>query len=148
MKSIRDLTGVADFLTRPATEAAAQVCTDGDGHSARIVADKYAAWACAGFNRVSLNIEQIGRAAVGHWTADEYRETARWIAHWSLMYGIPIQHGRVSGLHVVRRGVVTHKSLGQAGGGHVDPGPHYNVDHAINLAKFYRGKLLAARRAH
>ncbi len=90
---------------------------------------------------MSLSIEQIGRAASEKWTRDEIRETARWIARWSKMHGIPIRKGAVNGGQVTRSGVVTHKMLGQLGGGHVDPGDRYPFDAVLNLARFYRAKL-------
>lgn len=136
-----DLLGVSNYLCLPSTEAASHVVTDGDGNSTRICGDQFAAWACAGFNRVSLNIEQVGVAATENWSADEYRETARWVALWSVRYHIPLRHGAVSGPNVKRTGVARHKDLGLIGGGHVDPGPHYDLEHVISLAKFYRGKL-------
>lgn len=96
---------------------------------------------CARYNAVSLGIEQIGRAGTEHWTRDEIRETARWIARWSVKFGIPIRKGAVSGGFVTRSGVVTHKMLGVLGGSHVDPGPRYPFDACLKLARFYRGKL-------
>jgi N-acetyl-anhydromuramyl-L-alanine amidase AmpD len=86
-----DLASIADWFDNPSAQASSHVCTDGDGNSARMVADEQKAWHVAGYNSVSLGIEQIGRAAQGAWQRDEYRETARWIAHWSRKHGIPIQ---------------------------------------------------------
>jgi hypothetical protein len=139
--SSRDLRGVADYLCRPSVQASSHVITDGDGNSARLVDDRAKAWTCAHYNGVSLNIEQIGRAASERWTRDEIRETARWVARWSKMYGIPIRQGAVRDGRVVRSGVVTHKQLGRLGGGHVDPGPRYPFTAMLRLARFYRGKL-------
>jgi hypothetical protein len=133
----RDLRGLAAYLGRADVEASAHVCTDGDGHSARMVRDRDKAWACAGFNPVSLNIEQIGYASEV-WKALEYKETARWIARWSKMYGIPIRKGAVSGVHVSRSGVVRHSDLGMYGGGHHDPGAKYDLHKCLDLARWYR----------
>ena len=137
----RDLVGVTDYLCRPDVPASTHVVTDGDGHSARNVRDGDKAWTCAAFNPVTLNIEQVGQAAQSSWARDEYRETARWIARWSKMYGIPIRKGRVSGSTVVRTGVLRHSDLGAAGGGHHDPGKGYDLEAVLSLAKFYRGRL-------
>jgi N-acetyl-anhydromuramyl-L-alanine amidase AmpD len=141
MGNSRDLAAVADFLSRTSVQASAHVITDGDGHSCRLVPDSAKAWHCANFNSISLGIEQIGRAASEHWHRDEYRETARWIAHWSKAYGIPLRHGAVRGLSVVRTGIVRHKDLGINGGGHVDPGPNYDLSEVISLAKFYKARI-------
>lgn len=136
-----DLIGCTSFLCRSSVEASAHVITDGDGHSARLVADEKKAWHCMKYNPFSLGIEQIGRAASEHWTRDEIRETARWIARWSKKFGIPIRVGAVNGGFVSRPGVVTHKMLGLLGGGHVDPGSAYPLDACLHLARFYRAKI-------
>ncbi|MGI8624185.1 MAG: N-acetylmuramoyl-L-alanine amidase [Solirubrobacteraceae bacterium] len=136
-----DLAGVAEYLSRTAVQASSHVITDADGYSARLVADSRKSWAQAAYNPMALSIEQIGRAASEHWKRDEYRETARWIARWSKLWHIPIRVGAVSGGRVLRSGVVTHKMLGAAGGGHVDPGPRYSVPDVLALARFYKAKL-------
>lgn len=137
-KSIEDLEGLGNFFAEPSTEAASQAAVDGDGWSARFVADRDAAWHVADFNRVSLGIEQIGFASQGKWTRAERREAARWVAQWSHEHGIPIRHGKVSGSMVVRSGVVRHSDLGAAGGGHSDPGPNYNVKSVIRWARLFK----------
>ncbi len=136
-----DLVNVTDYLCRPDVRASSHVIVDGDGHSARLVADISKAWTQAAYNSVALSIEQIGRAGSESWTRDEIREAARWIARWSKLHGIPIRLGAVSGGGVARSGVVTHKMLGQIGGGHVDPGDRYPFEAVLNLARFYRAKL-------
>jgi hypothetical protein len=139
--SSADLIGCSNFLCRPVIEAASNVIVDGDGHSARLVADERKAWAQAHYNPFALSIEQIGRARSERWTRNEIREAARWIARWSKKYDIPIRKGEVSGGFVTRSGVVTHKMLGVLGGGHVDPGDRYPFDACLKLARFYRSKI-------
>lgn len=136
-----DLIGCTNFLCQPSVEASSNVIVDGDGHSARLVADERKAWAQARYNPFSLSIEQIGHAASENWTRDEIRETARWIARWSKKFDIPIRKGAVNGGFVTHPGVVTHKMLGVLGGGHVDPGDRYPFDACLKLARFYRAKL-------
>lgn len=136
-----DLSAVANYLCRSSVQASCHVITDADGHSARVVPDYRKAWHCAGYNSVSLGIEQIGRAAQTHWTRDEIRETARWVARWAKVYGIPIRAGQTGGGRVVKSGVVTHRSLGSIGGGHSDPGSAYPMQSMLNLAKFYRSRI-------
>lgn len=136
-----DLAAIGTWFDNPAAQASSHVCTDADGNSARYVRDENKAWHCAGFNSVSLGIEQVGRAAQTAWTRDELRETARWIAKWSLKYGIPIRKGAVKGASVTRSGVIRHSELGQVGGGHHDPGPGYPMHSVLALARFYAGKL-------
>lgn len=139
--SSADLHAVCSFLCRPAVEASSHVMVDGDGHSARLVADEAKAWAQARYNPFALSIEQIGRAASEHWTRDEIREAARWIARWSKKYNIPIRVGAVNGGFVTKPGVVTHKMLGVLGGSHVDPGSAYPLEACLRLARFYRSRI-------
>lgn len=140
LRGLGDLRAIGEFFAKPETQASSHVCTDNEGNSARYVLDRDKAWHCAGFNRMSLGIEQILPSTGRELTENLYRETARWCARWSKMYGIPLQHGAVSGTRVTRAGIITHKELGQFGGGHFDPGP-YNFNHMVNLARFYRSKI-------
>lgn len=140
-KGTNDLAGVASWFANRASEVSSHVVVDDDGTSARIVPDALKAWHCAAFNAPSLGIEQIGFASQGNWSNAELDETARWLAHWSRKYGIPLRRGRVIGSTVVRRGVVTHKQLGLAGGGHVDPGSNYPVKHVIRRAREIKSQL-------
>lgn len=138
LDSYSDLEGLGSFFAQTSTQAASQVAVDGDGYSARFVSDHDAAWHVAGFNRVALGIEQIGFASYRRWKVAERKEAARWLAQWSHEHGIPLRRGAVSGSTVTRSGVVTHKELGIVGGGHVDPGPSYNVKSVIRWAKLFK----------
>lgn len=124
-KSAADLEAIGNLFAKASFQASAHVCTDGDGHSARYVADKDAAWQCRAYNRAALGIEQIGYAAYKAWRDDQVNETARWVAHWSIKHKIPIRRAWVLNGRVIRSGVITHAQLGAAGGGHSDPGPNY-----------------------
>jgi hypothetical protein len=137
-KSATDLEGVASWFHDEASQVSAHVITDADGNSVRCVPDRLKAWACMAFNSASLNIEQIGAAAQPKWERSEWLETARWIAYWSHTYGVPIRLGAVEGEVVSRPGVVTHKMLGAAGGGHVDPGPAYPLEQVLEEAEKIR----------
>ena len=144
LKGLGDIKAIGEWFSRPSTQASAHVCTDNEGNSARYVRDAHKAWHCAGYNRMSLGIEQIlpGTAAGNRAeiTRDMYRETARWVARWSKMYGIPIRKAVVSGGQVMKAGVIRHSELGALGGGHSDPGL-YDLNAVLNLARFYRSKL-------
>lgn len=147
--SAQDLESVANWLANPTAEASAHVVVDGDGNSIRMVRDLEKAWACVNYNSVSLNIEQIGSAYDG-WAAwrarwRELRETARWIAQWSLRYNIPIRKGETANGVVTRSGVVTHNSLGALGGGHTDPGP-YPLRRVLLLARAFKAARIAFRK--
>lgn len=144
-EGVSDLRAIGDLFANPERDAAAQVCTDAEGQSARYVHDTDAAWACVGYNRVSLNCEQIGHASQSNWPEKQVKETARWVALWSNIHGIPIQRGRTAAGVVLRKGIVTHQSLGATGGGHSDPGPHYPMNHLLDLAHHYKKLQRAAR---
>lgn len=131
VKGDGDLIGLGGWFSNPAAQASSHVATDADGNSARYVKDRRKAWTCAAFNSVSLNIEQVGRAAQTSWSDAQYRETARWIAVWSRYYGIPIRRS-------TSRGVCFHSDLGLAGGGHHDPGSGYDLAKVLKYAKHYR----------
>ena len=142
---VGDLVSLGNFFADPKREASSHVANDAEGHDARFVPDSDKAWTCAGFNRVSLNIEQIGFAATDRrdWFKDashQLANTAKWIAYWHDEFGIPIRRGAVAGESVTRSGVVTHKQLGVVGGGHVDPGTEYPVDYVIDLATVFATK--------
>lgn len=141
---VADLQSVGAWFDNPEAEVSSHVCTDAEGYSARFVADAMKAWHVANYNRMSLGIEQIGYASAGTWTEAEQRETARWIARWSVMHGIPIQKGKVSPhrVEVVRAGVVRHSDLGPLGGGHSDPGRGYPLHDVLVMAREYRRRLL------
>ncbi len=130
-----DLKGLASWFDTPAAQASSHVATDADGHSARFVADDARAWHSAAYNAVSLGIEQVGHASQQTWDEAELKETARWIAKWSLRHDIPIQHGRASNGKVRRAGVVLHSELGAEGGGHSDPGRGYPMGKVLDLAR-------------
>lgn len=138
IKGIRDLQGLANYFDNIRTQASSHVATDADGNSARMVGDHAKAWHCAYYNSVSLGIEQIGFASQQSWVEAELRETARWIAHWHIHYGIPIRKGAVTlDGRVSKHGVVRHSDLGNLGGGHRDPGPNYPLRHVLDLARHF-----------
>jgi hypothetical protein len=143
---ITDLQSIGAWFDTPSAQCSSHVCTDGQGHSARYVRDQEKAWHCVNYNRVSLGIEQIGFAEYGRWSEAEMRETARWIARWSVLHGIPIQKGKVAQTgapKVFRTGVVRHSDLGSLGGGHGDPGRGYELHEVLVMAREYRRRLLA-----
>lgn len=140
---------MADYLCTPGIEKSSHVIVDGDGHSARIVDDAGKAWTCGYFNSPTLNIEQIGVAASEKWTEAELRETARWVARWSRLHGIPIRRGKVNGGTITRTGVLTHAQLGSLGGGHTDPGgpaKRYPKTRVLMYARAYKLAQIAALR--
>lgn len=129
---------LGEFFAQWNVQASANVMTSRVGDSGRYVPDYKTAWECEAFNDRARGIEQEGYAAQKVWPKKQLKETARWIAQWSHEYDIPIRRGAVHEDQVLLTGVVTHKQLGEAGGGHTDPGPHYPINHVLKLAKRYK----------
>ena len=122
---------VSDYLSRASVKADSHLVIDVDGTTYRLVPDGRKAWTQQAYNSRSLSIEQVGRAAQSSWPDAQVRATAAWVAYWAKKYDITIRDARGD----LRNGVVTHKSLGQAGGGHHDPGEGFPFQRVINLAK-------------
>lgn len=139
-EGLSDLQAIGSWFRNPGSQASSHVCTDNEGHSARYVRDEHKAWHCAGYNRMSLGIEQILPATGAELTRDLYRETARWCARWCKKYGIRPYKARVDGGRVVKSGVIRHSELGSLGGGHSDPG-RYDMEAMMALTRFYLGKI-------
>lgn len=137
-----DLEGVLSWFDDPRSQASSHIIVDSEGLTARAVDDRHKAWTCAQFNSRSVNIEQIGWSKFSRrsWLRrdPQLKATAKWIAYWSLKFGIPIVRGEVEGKIVTRPGVVLHSDLGEPGGNHGDPGPGYPVERVLRWARFYR----------
>lgn len=127
---------LAGFFNR--VQASSHLGVQSNGDACRMVGDSRKAWTQAAYNPGSLSIEQIGfaRFSTKTWVRDYHRgllRTAAAISNWSARWGIPIRRS-------VSHGVCSHKDLGAAGGGHVDPGPGYPWRYVLYLARlhFYR----------
>jgi N-acetyl-anhydromuramyl-L-alanine amidase AmpD len=123
-----DLKAIGAWFDNPKAQASAHVCVDAEGRSAQYVPDDRKAWHVAWFNSRSLGIEQIGVATQTFWPEAQVKKAAKYVAYWSKKYGIPIDAEHV----------VTHASLGAAGGGHHDPGSAYPMEKLRYHARYYR----------
>lgn len=123
-------------------EASAHRCTDADGHTAIYVADTRKAWHGGVFNSPTLGLEQIGFATFDRakWKSKDHllHETARNLAEWSRRHRVPLRKGKVRGSYIAKTGILTHRQLGGAGGGHWDPGYHYPMGYVLWLARGYK----------
>lgn len=137
---ISDLVNLGGWFGSKSSQVSSHVATDNEGHSARFVKDSLKAWHCAGYNRMSLGIEQVAPGDGTEITDAMYRETARWVARWSKMHGIPIRQAAVSNGAVRRSGVIRHSELGSIGGGHNDPG-RYDMAKMLGYARHYRSMM-------
>lgn len=134
---LADLDSLLDWAANPASQISFHVANDREGHDARCVRDEDKAWACMGYNARSVNLEQVENdvnRTREQWltgSAKQLENTAAWVAYWSDKFGIALSHR-------VGNGVCEHKDLGALGGGHVDCGPHYPIDHVISRAAVIR----------
>lgn len=137
---LSDLESLAAEFNDPASQASSHMATDGEGHIARYVYDKFKAWSVCSFNPYTLNIEQVGFAefSTAQWFQRplQLKATAAICAQWSFEWGIPLRKGRIgSGLEIKRDGILQHKDLGILGCGHVDCGSGYPQGYVIRLAQ-------------
>lgn len=140
-KGLKDLKAIGSWFQNPEAQVSAHACTDNEGNSARYVNDNKKAWHCAAFNSQTLGLEQILPGDGTEITDAMYRETARWLAYWSKLYGIRLHKGRRIGSVIVLSGVFRHSDLGAAGGNHNDPGPNYNLAKVLKYARHYRRQM-------
>lgn len=133
----RDVTGIPEFWQRQGLGYGSHLVMDQQGLTCRCVYDHRIAWHVGGHNTGSLGIEQIGYAS--YTTADwdkgivGLKQAAKWCAHWSIEYNIPIRAN-------VQRGICTHRMMSIAYPGdtnHTDPGRNYPLDHVLDLARYY-----------
>ncbi len=120
----------SSYLARGSVQADVHIVIDVDGTTYRLVPDGRKAWHVMSYNSRALGIEHIGYVTQAVSPAAQVEASARWVAYWSRKYNIPIRDARKD----LSRGIVTHKSLGAAGGGHVDPWPGL-FDKVVTRAK-------------
>lgn len=137
-----DLLGLASFFDQTATQASSHVANNSKGESVLMVHANMKAWTCAGYNRYTWNIEQMGFAANSRETwfklhGKQLTNTAAWLAYCNVELGIPLRRGLASGtqVRIFRTGVVQHKNLGSIGGGHSDCGSGFPMGYVIRLAR-------------
>lgn len=118
------------------------VVVGADGRTGRENDDQFIPWA-AGWtgNRIGLHVSLMARASL---TRDQWLERtaqldalARWLAHTSRQYAIPLQPCPVSEIAGTGRGVVSHADLSRAfphETDHTDPGPNFPWSHVLELA--------------
>jgi len=128
-----DVDAILNFFAQSGTQASSHIINDAEGNDARCVPDEAKAWTQAAYNPQSLSIEQVEYADKprARWLSENkagLENTAHWVAHWSVKYGIPLRQSTGSG-------VCQHRDLGAAGGGHVDCGNGYPIDWVISRAK-------------
>lgn len=119
------------WFNNPASQASSHVAVS-NGRSQRYVRDAEKAWTQGNWNPRCLSIEIVGFASTPRWkwlTDEEatLKETARWIAHWSITEDIHPINVRSA------PGVCGHVDI-SGPGGHTDPGPGFPWDVVLDLA--------------
>lgn len=141
---VSDLTGLGGWFAQRSSEVSSHSASDNEGNSAVFVPMGSKAWHCAAYNRMSYGHEQVIPGNGREVTTALVKETARWIAWWSIHTGVPIRKARVRSGRVLRTGVIRHSELGALGGGHADPGK-YPLARCLIYARFYRSRMKAGR---
>jgi N-acetyl-anhydromuramyl-L-alanine amidase AmpD len=134
---LADDLAIVAWFNNPASQASANYVTDADGNTVLMVPTTKKAWHVAFFNSWAIGDELIGYATQRTWPDAQLRAAAQLAAHDVKRYGIPIQHGQVSGCTILRPGIVEHADLGGCGGGHHDPGTSFPIARFIQLVKQY-----------
>ena len=138
-----DVDSIHAWFDNPSSSASSHVIVDDEAHSTTCVPDEDKAWTQAAFNPVSLSIELIGWASTSRyqWLKKErqLKKAAKFTAYWCRKYGIPVQRAVVNSnsASVVKGGITGHGSLGQAGGGHTDPGDGFPWDRFLRYVSYY-----------
>jgi N-acetyl-anhydromuramyl-L-alanine amidase AmpD len=137
----QDLRAIAAWFNNPAAQASSNYATDSDGNTIMMVPTSAKAWTQAWFNSWAISDELLGYASQTAWPDTQLRAVAQLFAHDAVTYGIPIQHGAVSGCTIVRPGILEHVDLGACGGGHHDAGPNFPISRFIGLVNQYAAAL-------
>lgn len=139
------LGSVRNWFNNPASQASSHIGIGTNGETEQWVTSDRKAWTIGAANSWTLNIEFIGHAdqPASAWREAQVKAGARWLAYWSLKYGIPIQKANcrnVNGQCVcTKKGVIRHSDVTAAGfGSHTDPGPAFPMDDFLRYARYYR----------
>jgi N-acetyl-anhydromuramyl-L-alanine amidase AmpD len=141
---LQDVSAIAAWFNNPAAQASSNYTTDADGNTLELVPEAEKAWAQAFFNPWSISDELIGYASQRAWPEPQLRAAAQLFAAAAIRWGIPVQHGAVSGCRIVRPGILQHADLGACGGGHHDAGAAFPIGRFIRLV----GEYVAALTPH
>jgi N-acetyl-anhydromuramyl-L-alanine amidase AmpD len=155
----RNITGWADnyaiigVFNTPAYQVSSNYVYDAEGHCAYIVREPNKAWTQAAANPFSISFEVIdtGFEKV-YLPAKALAKLAMIISDVCYRWHIPVQLGAFVNGKLTRYGIMDHRMLGVAGGGHHDIAPRVRVnrrEHFDNAAGIARVRqVIAAVRAY
>lgn len=135
---LQDLRAIAAWFNNPRSSASSTYTTDAEGNTLELVPETAKPWTQAFFNGWSISNELIGRATQTTWPERQLRAAAQVFAAAASRWGIPVQHGLVSGCAILKPGIVQHSDLGGCGGGHHDAGKSFPIARFVALVKEYR----------
>ena len=135
-----DVNSIVSLFDRPSFHASSNYVIDAEGNCAYIVRESDKAWTQAGFNSVSISVEQINTGSEATYAGvPGMSKLARVVSDATRRWEIPLRQGRVSGCTVTRSGVIDHAALGDCGGNHGDIAP-YSTAQVIAAAQAVRAR--------
>lgn len=136
-----DVDSVHAWFDNPKSKASSHVIIDAEAHSTTCVPDSEKAWTCAAYNRATLNIELIAFADTPRWRwlkrTRQLKKAAKFTAYWCREHKISVRRAAFADGQVTRDGIGGHSELGQAGGGHHDPGDGFPWDRFMRYVSYY-----------
>jgi hypothetical protein len=132
--------GLGAYFANPASQVSSHVgIDDTPGTVGEYVKRDGKAWTQANANPVSVAAELCAWAS---WSSDEWgrhpnmlANAAAWVAEEAAAFNIPIVGLTPDQAQGFGRGVCQHRDLGLWGGGHVDCGPNFPINHVLALAR-------------
>lgn len=136
---------LGNYFANPSVQASSHVGIDDKvrGTIGEYVQPSNSAWTAAGANEFARQAELCTpNGASANWSRSDWlnhgtmlQNLADWLKEESKATGIPLIILTDAQAQGNGRGVCQHRNLGAWGGGHVDCGPNFPIDHVISLAK-------------
>jgi N-acetylmuramoyl-L-alanine amidase len=131
---------LGNFFSNPGSGVSSQVgIDDTPGVVGEYVRRDYKSWCAAAFNPEATQAELC---AFAEWSPAEWADhpqmlinTAAWVAEEAWYFGIPLVVLTPEQAQGGAAGVCGHGDLGQAGGGHWDPGPSFPMAAVVEAAR-------------
>lgn len=145
---VRNMAGIADFVVLRNVLVAqglmVQQATDRDGNVALYTPMNSLCFQARGANQFSTGTEHMHMTTGEEWSKKQLRASAWIINQASLVHGVTIQNGRLSGgsgvARVAKKGQVSHMAVSKAAGfnDRVDPGNRYDWEYVRHCVMYFR----------